>query len=459
MGKIFLLFFILSYLFKYIYLEIRTNSPLYCLKGKTCELQIISEEAFTEEQNCSLSENKTICSCTYNTTNDNQSNICNGYNFIVIIFSMNFSDEEEEQMFIKIENYDKLNDITIISVSDDYELYSNEGDIIKLDLYDYVTGELYFSINNNQSTNKTVDSGTIIFPLIYLQTYYPHYISTVEDINVPFIIPIGSSDFEEYFKSPKLKLNDTFYDLTETGKTSKFNDITFKYYSTENISFPPSKIMYEGYLIFQSIFENNQSEKLFFVPINVNISKNTFFYFVNPKKTSLEINILGFNMGLTGTIIAKNSTGETIDTIYEDNILEIYDENFGVYDIYILIEEYYEIKTSAQFFILYRIAFEENQIKFGRFISPYNISLYLKDIIMINKVYAVLINKDNNEQDDTIEFTFDEETKLFSLKNPIEKAGNYQLSIINKYDSTDFIDYPFVIYDTINLEKKIYSSK
>ena len=73
---------------------------------------------------------------------------------------------------------------------------------------------------------------------------------------------------------------------------------------------------------------------------------------------------------------------------------------------------------------------------------------------MINKVYAVLINKDNNEQDDTIEFTFDEETKLFSLKNPIEKAGNYQLSIINKYDSTDFIDYPFVIYDTINLEKK-----
>ena len=60
MGKIFLLFFILSYLFKYIYLEIRTNSPLYCLKGKTCELQIISEETFTEEQNCTLNENKTI---------------------------------------------------------------------------------------------------------------------------------------------------------------------------------------------------------------------------------------------------------------------------------------------------------------------------------------------------------------------------------------------------------------
>ena len=353
MGKIFLLFFIISYLFKYIYLEIRTNSPLYCLKGKICELQIISEEAFTEEQNCTLSENKTICSCTYNTTNNYRSNICNGYNFIVIVFSIYFSNDDEEPMFIKIENYDKLNDITIISVSDDYELYSNEGDIIKLDLYDYVTGELYFSINNNQSTNKTVDSGTIIFPLIYLQTYYPHYISTVEDINVPFIIPIGSSDFEEYFKSPKLKLNDTFYDLTETGKTSKFNDITFKYYSTENISFPPSKIMYEGYLIFQSIFENNQSEKLFFTPIDINISKNTFFYFVNPKKTSLEINIFGFNMGLTGTIIAKNSTGETIDTIFEDDELYIYDERFGVYDIYILIEEYYEIKTSAQFFISY----------------------------------------------------------------------------------------------------------
>ena len=353
MGKIFLLFFILSYLFKYIYLEIRTNSPLYCLKGKICELQIISEEAFTEEQNCTLSENKTICSCTYNTTNDNQSNICNGYNFIVIIFSMNFSDEEEEQMFIKIENYDKLNDITIISVTDDYELYSNEEDIIKLDLYDYIIGELYFSINNNQSTNKTVDSGTIIFPLIYLQTYYPHYISTVEDINIPFIIPISSSDFEEYFKSPKLKLNDTFYDLTETGNTSQLDDITFKYYSTENISFPPSKIMYEGYLIFQSIFENNQSEKLFFTPIDINISEFSFFTSTNPKNTNVEIIFLGFNMGLTGTIIAKNSTGETIDTIYEDNILEIYDENFGVYDIYILIEEYYEIKTSAQFFISY----------------------------------------------------------------------------------------------------------
>ena len=112
------------------------------------------------------------------------------------------------------------------------------------------------------------------------------------------------------------------------------------------------------------------------------------------------------------------------------------------------------MKLKHQLNFLYPIDFAENQIKFGRFIFPYNISLYLKDIIMINKVYAVLINKDNNEQDDTIEFTFDEETKSFSLKNPIEKAGNYQLSIINKYDSTDFIDYPFVIYDTINLEKK-----
>ena len=103
------------------------------------------------------------------------------------------------------------------------------------------------------------------------------------------------------------------------------------------------------------------------------------------------------------------------------------------------------MKLKHQLNFLYPIDFAENQIKFGMFISPYNISLYLKDIIMINNVYAVLINKDNNEQNDIIEFTFDEETKLISLKNPIEKAGNYQLSIINIYNSTDYINYIFVI--------------
>ena len=31
-------------------------------------------------------------------------------------------------------------------------------------------------------------------------------------------------------------------------------------------------------------------------------------------------------MGLTGTIIAKNSTGESINTTYEDNKLAIYEK-------------------------------------------------------------------------------------------------------------------------------------
>ena len=101
------------------------------------------------------------------------------------------------------------------------------------------------------------------------------------------------------------------------------------------------------------------------------------------------------------------------------------------------------MKLKHQLNFLYPIDFAENQIKFGRFISPYNISLFLKDIIIISNVYV--INKDNNEQNDIIEFTFDEETKLISLKNPIEKAGNYQLSIINIYNSIDYINYIFVI--------------
>ena len=101
------------------------------------------------------------------------------------------------------------------------------------------------------------------------------------------------------------------------------------------------------------------------------------------------------------------------------------------------------MKLKHQLNFLYPIDFAENQIKFGRFISPYNISLHLKDIIIISNVYV--INKDNNEQNDIIEFTFDEETKLISLKNPIEKAGNYQLSIINIYNSIDYINYIFVI--------------
>ncbi len=67
------------------------------------------------------------------------------------------------------------------------------------------------------------------------------------------------------------------------------------------------------------------------------------------------------------------------------------------------------MKLKHQLNFLYPIDFAENEIKFGRFISPYNISLY---IIIISNVYVVLINKDNNEQNDIIEFTFDEETKL-----------------------------------------------
>ena len=406
MNKMFFFFLLFSFFIKLIYSTITTNSPIYCLLGKVCELQVISNnEELDDTGECTLNEDKTICTCTYNTTDESHSNTCNGYNFTIIVFSMT---NEDEQFNITIENYDELKNITI-NASDDYESYSNNGSnlIVFGDYYSYAEGELKFMINGDESTKKSIDSGQIFLPVISLQIGSPSYISTIETLEMERIIPIQSKNFKDFFISPKFLLNNIEYDLISSNQSLEGSDglnYTF-YFTTKEISFPPSNSSYFGNITYQSVFTNQQMLPNEFIPVDLEITDEAFLVGVSPKKLNVSIVFLGNNYGINYSIKVKNSSGDEFSSNYSDGKLELNFDEYGTYYLYINNNYEYDIKSSAKVLLLYPISFAENQISYGRFLAPYTISIYLLNIIQIDKVYAVLYNVDTKEQDDTIEIT------------------------------------------------------
>ena len=455
MGNLFLIFYIILNFVKFCLLNIETNSPIYCLKGKICQLQLINDKEWDENKgNCIINEdNKKICYCLYNTNEDNLTNFCNEYEFTIIIFSLN---NENNTLIINIVNYNNLNNITIKGIIDDEHEETNlNTENITFDNYQNYCGFLTFSIiyeNNTETESKNPDSGEIEFPILSFYTFSPNYISTIEEINTTFKIPIITKNISAYFINPKLLINSEEIDLELSEEVSEH--FLYNFQSIKNITIQPSNETIYHYLQYNnSIFSNTQKLLLSFVPIDINLTDFAFLIGVTPKISKIDFIYKGFEHSIEPIFILKNSDGEIFNSTIENNYVDISIDILGDYEVYLLLNNYY-IKTSKMIYLTYPIEFDHLQKNNERFLNTKIIKFKLKNILSRDKVIIVLYNIDMNSQNEIEDYSFDDNRREFSLNELITKNGNYKITIMNKYSSVDNINYNFKIYENITLEKK-----
>ena len=454
MRNLCLFIFIIFNFVKFCLLNIKTNSPVFCLKGKSCQLQLINDKQWDENQeNCFLNENnKTICYCLYNTNSDNLNNFCNEYEFTIIIFSLN---NENNTLIIKIENYNDLNNLTIKGIiDDDIEETNLDTENITFNDYQNIFGLLTFSIiyeNNTETENKNPDSGEIEFPVISFYTFSPNYISTVEEVNTIFQIPILTTNISEYFNNPKLIIDSEEINLELFEIIPEYFLYNFK--SISNITIKPSNETIYHYLQYNSIFTNIQKVNLSFVPIDINLTDFSFLIGVFPKSSIINIIYKGFEHNIEPIFLLKNSEGEFFNSTIEDNTVDITIDIVGDYEVYLLLNNYY-IKTSKIVYLTYPIEFDDIQNNNERFLTQRIIKIRLKNSISKDKIIVVLYNNDINSQNEIDDYSLENNGKIFILNEPIIKSGNYKLTIMSKFSSVDNINYNFKIYENITLEKK-----
>ena len=452
MRNLYLIIYIIFNIVKFCLLNIETNSPIFCLKGKICQLQLINDKEWDDNQeNCTLNQNnKKICYCLYDTNKDNLNNLCNEYEFIIIIFSLY---QENNTLIINIENYNDLNNITIKGIlDDDIEETNLNIENITFNNYQNLYGLLTFSIiyeNNTETKNKNPDSGEIEFPLISFYTFSPNYISTIEEINAIFTIPLITNNIKEYFTNPKLIIDSEEINLELSEELPE--NFLYIFQSNSNITIKPSNETLYYYLQYDSIFSNKQKLYLSFVPIDIILSDFDFLIGVSPKSSKIEFVYKGYEHTIKPIFLLKNSKGEFFNCLFENNTMTITIDIYGDYEVYLLLDNYY-IKTSNMVYLTYPIEFDYFQNNNERFLSTRSIKIKLKNIISKDKIIVVLYNIDTNSQDEIEDYNLENNGKLFT--SIISKGGNYKLTIMNKFSSVDNINYYFRIYENITLDKK-----
>ena len=185
----FILFYLIILIIKGVFAKFSTNSPVFCLLGRTCELKIYKDNTdnweINKEEICDSKDNENTCSFSYNTSNGSSIYYFNDYEFKIIIFTLN---NENDILQIKIQNYSNLNNMKLLALIEE-ESEENIDDIItRKEEYTYLTGYLTFSIKENDfvTINKTPESGAIYFPLLSFSLYFPNIISRVQEINTTF---------------------------------------------------------------------------------------------------------------------------------------------------------------------------------------------------------------------------------------------------------------------------------
>ena len=454
----FLLFYLVILNFKNIFSKYTTNSPVFCLLGKTCELIISKDSTENWDDNmneCKLNEDK--CSLNYDTNNGSTIFDFHLLIFNVIIFTLN---NEDNNLKITIQNYSNLNNLSITAIiEDDYE-YNDEDIILFKKGYEELEGDLLFSLEIDESmiVPKSPDSGSIYFPFIDSILYFPNIISTIEEISTTFKIIIQSNDIDNIDNNSFIISNPskTFNELLIFSE--KENDNLF-FESNKNFTFPASHDILNFIITYDTyIFTNKQIKNIQIYPFDISIGTSIFLVGFETKDTNVnfitEMNdTINFEENDFFLMNIKDNENIIEKSIYysEDNhLLSISYDEYGDYDIYINYIDYF-IKTSAKISILYPIELDQSANE--RFFSPYKVILKFKNIIRIDNI-IVYITKDDNSIETITNFSLQNDGKTLILNNDITESGNYKITINNKQISLDKVDYFLTIYEEIKLEKK-----
>ena len=453
-----LLFYLVILNFKNIFSNYTTNSPVFCLLGKTCELIISKDSTENWDDNmneCKLNEDK--CSLNYDTTNGSTIFDFHLLIFNVIIFTLN---NEDNNLKITIQNYSNLNNLSIMAIiEDDYE-YNDEDIILFKKGYEELEGDLFFSVEIDESMifPKSPDSGSIYFPFVESILYFPNIISTIEEISTTFKIIIQSKDIDNIDNNSVIISNPskTFNEFLIFSE--KENDNLF-FESNMNFTFPASHDILNFIITYDTyIFTNKQIKNIQIYPFDISIGTSIFLVGFEIKDTNLnfitEINdTINFEENDFFLMNIKDNENIIEKSIYysEDNhLLSISYDEYGDYEIYVNYVDYF-IKTSAKISILYPIELDQSENE--RFFSPYKVILKFKNIIRIDNI-IVYITKDDNSIETITNFSLQNDGKTLILNDDITESGNYKITINNKQISLDKVDYFLTIYEEIKLEKK-----